>query len=256
MKCRSPESQTGKVGRQIRNPKSAIRNFPEPGCGNQRAAHTYTLLMTRSCPWCLEPIPVDPALPECPHCGRPLGEEGESKARELRFDRVEGAQAARFRRMLAWGAPIMALIAVAMPLVHVGALAVVPLLVAVHLVLVRVVLVRDAQRLLGPVRRLLNRWLARFSFLWIGLPGYGAMTVPVIGVLVGVGTFAVLTSLVHISTMVSLQRERSGRKLARWEKLVPIVLAVLSIGFLVIAISIAVLFGWSIMAIVDRMQTP
>jgi hypothetical protein len=82
------------------------------------------------------------------------------------------------------------------------------------------------------------------------------MTVPVIGVLVGVGTFAVLTSLVHVSTMVSLQRERSGRKLARWEKLVPIVLAVLSIGFLVIAISIAVLFGWSMMAIVDRMQTP
>jgi len=227
------------VAFRIPNSEFRIR----PGYGNRPVGHTYTLLMTRSCPWCLEPIPVDPALPECPHCGRPLGEEGESKARELRFDRVEGAQAARFRRMLAWGAPIMALIAVAMPLVHVGALAVVPLLVAVHLVLVRVVLVRDAQRLLGPVRRLLNRWLARFSFLWIGLPGYGAMTVPVIGVLVGVGTFAVLTSL-------------SGRKLARWEKLVPIVLAVLSIGFLVIAISIAVLFGWSMMAIVDRMQTP
>ena len=212
--------------------------------------------MNKSCPWCLEPLPVGPALPECPQCGRPLGEEGEEKARALRFDNVEASQVAGFRRMLAWGMPITALIAVAMPLAHVGALAVVPVLVAVHLVLVRVVLVRDAQRLLGPVRRFLNRWLARFSFLWIGLPGYGAMTVPVAGVLVGVGTFAVLTSLVHVSTLVSLQRERSGTELARWEKLVPIVLAVLSIGFLVIVIIIGVLFGWSIMAIVDGMQAP
>jgi len=210
--------------------------------------------MTRSCPWCLEPLLVRPAPPECPHCGRPLGEEGEPRARELRFDRVEAAQVGRFRRMLAWGMPVAALIAVAMPLVHVGALAVVPLLVAVHLMLVRVVLVRDAQRLLGPVRRMLNRWLARFSFLWIGLPGYGAMTVPVVGVLVGVGTFTVLTSLVHVSTMVTLQRERSGKELARWEKLVPVVLAVLSIGLLVVVIGLAMLFGWSIMAIVDRMQ--
>jgi len=212
--------------------------------------------MTRSCPWCLEPLPARAAPSECPHCGRPLGEEGEPKARELRFDRVEAAQTARFRRMLAWGAPITALIAVAMPVAHVAALAVVPLLVAVHLVLVRMVLVRDTQRLLGPVRRLLNRWLARFSFLWIGIPGYGAMVVPIIGVLVGVGTFTVLTSLVHVSSMVSLQRERSGKKLARWEKLVPIVLAVLSIGFVVIVISIAVLFGWSIVAIANRMQAP
>jgi len=217
---------------------------------------TYTLLMTRSCPWCLEPLPVRSAPSECPHCGRPLGEEGEPKARELRFDRVEAAQAARFRRMLAWGVPIIAVIAVAMPFAHVGALAVVPVLVAVHLVLVRVVLVRDAQRLLGPVRRLLSRWLARFSFLWIGIPGYGAMVVPIAGVLVGVGTFTVLTSLVHVSTMVSLQRERSGRKLARWEKVVPIALAAISIGFILIVISIAILFGWSVTAIVDRMQGP
>jgi len=56
--------------------------------------------------------------------------------------------------------------------------------------------------------------------------------------------------------MVSLQRERSGKQLARWEKLVPIVLAVLSIVLLVIVIGLAMLFGWSIMAIVDRMQAP
>jgi hypothetical protein len=156
--------------------------------------------------------------------------------------------------MLTWGVPITAVIAIVMPVAHIGALAVVPLLMAIHLVIVRVVLVRDAQRLLSPVRRLLNRWLARFSFLWIGLPGYGAMTVPVVGVVIGAGTFALLTAVVHVSTVVSLQRERSGQELAMWEKLVPSVLAVLSLVLLVVVICIAIVFGWSVMALVDRMQ--
>jgi hypothetical protein len=169
---------------------------------------------------------------------------------------VEAAQAAAYRRLLVWGAPTVVVIAIAMPFAHIGALAIVPLLVAVHLVIVRVVLVRDAQRLLRPMRRLLNRWLARFSFLWIGLPGYGAMTVPVIGVVLGAGTFALLTSIVNVSTAVSLERERSGKELARWEKLVPIVLAVISIGLILLAIGVAALFGWSVMAIMERMQAP
>jgi hypothetical protein len=153
-----------------------------------------------------------------------------------------------------YGVPIAAAIAVVMPAVHIGALAVVPLLVGVHLAIVRVALVRDAQRLLGPVRRLLNRWLARFAFLWIGLPGYGAMTVPVAGVLAGAGTFALLTTVVHVSTVVSLERERTGRELARWEKLVPTVLAIVSVFLLVFAIGVAIVLGWSVMAVVDRMR--
>ena len=201
-------------------------------------------------------MPVRQTPPECPHCGSTLGKEGEPKALEVRFEKVEAAQSAAFRRLLAYGAPVVAVIAVAMPFVHIGALAVVPLLIAVHLVIVRVVLVRDAQRLLRPMRRLLNRWLSRFSFLWIGLPGYGAMTVPVVGVVLGVGTFALLTSIVHVSTAVSLNRERTGQELAPWEKLVPIVLAVVSIGLILLAIGVAALFGWSVMAIVERMQAP
>ena len=212
--------------------------------------------MTRSCPWCLEPLPVRHTSPECPHCGSTLGKEGEPKALELRFEKVEAAQSAAFRRLLAYGAPIVAVIAIAMPFVHIGALAVVPLLIAVHLVVVRIVLVRDAQRLLGPMRRLLNRWMARFAFLWIGLPGYGAMTVPVVGLVLGVGTFAILTSVVHVSTAVSLDRERSNKELAPWEKFVPMVLAVISIGLILLAIGFAALFGWSVMAIADRMQAP
>jgi hypothetical protein len=169
---------------------------------------------------------------------------------------VEAAQAAAYRRLLAWGVPTVAVIALAMPFVHVGALAVVPLLAAVHLVIVRVVLARDAQRVLRPMRRLLNRWLARFSFLWIGLPGYGAMVVPVVGVVLGAGTFVLLTSIVHVSTAVSLNRERTGQGLAPWEKVVPIVLAVISIGLILLAAGAAALFGWSVMAILERMQSP
>jgi hypothetical protein len=169
---------------------------------------------------------------------------------------VEAAQAATYRRLLAWGAPTVAVIAIAMPFVHIGALAVVPLLLAVHLVIVRVVLVRDAQRLLRPLRRFLNRWLARFSFLWIGLPGYGAMTVPVVGVVLGAGTFVLLTSIVHVSTVVSLNRERTDQKLALWEKLVPVVLAVISIGLILLAIGAALFFGWSVMAIMEKVQAP
>jgi len=108
--------------------------------------------------------------------------------------------------------------------------------------------------MLWPMRRLLNRWLARFSFFWIGLPGYGAMTVPVVGVLVGAGTFALLTSIVQVSTAVSLDRERAGKQLARWEKAVPIALALISIGLILLLIGLAALFGWSVMAIVERMQ--
>jgi len=210
----------------------------------------------KTCPWCLEPLPVRRIPAECPHCRRELGEDAEPKALELRYARVEARQSAAYRKLLTYGVPLAAVIALVMPFVHIGALAVVPLLLAVHLVTVRVLLVRDAQRLLRPVRRLLNRWLARFSFLWIGIPGYGAMTVPVVGVLVGVGTFALLTSIVQVSTAVSLERERAGKELARWEKVVPVVLAVISIGLILLAIAVAALFGWSVMAIMERMQVP
>ena len=212
--------------------------------------------MKHGCPWCLEELPIREKPAVCPHCGRPLGEMGELQARQLRFERVEAAQTATFRQMLIWGAPITAVIALAMPLVHFGAIAVVPLLVGLHLVVARVVLVRDAQRLLRPVRKFLNRWLGRFAFLWIGLPGYGAMTVPLVGILVGVGTFALLTSVVHVSTMVGLEREKAGKDLAVWEKLVPVALAVLTVGLLLVGMALAVLFGWSAAAIMDWMQSP
>ncbi len=212
--------------------------------------------MAKSCPWCLEKLPARQALEACPHCGRNLGTDANSEALELRFVRVQQEQTATYRRLLMWGTPLVGVVAIVMPLVHIGALAVVPLVVAAHLVVVRVVLVRDAQRLLRPVRRLLNRWLGRFAFLWIGLPGYGAMTVPVAGVAVGAGTFALLTSIVHLSTAVSLERERKGKELAGWEKALPITLAVISIVLILLAVAAAALLGWSVAGIMEKMQAP
>jgi len=183
-----------------------------------------------------------------------LGGEGEPKALELRFERVEREQGATFRRLLAWGAPIVAVVALVVPLLHIGAVIAVPMVVMVHLVVVRVVLVRDAQRLFGPVRRLLNRWTTRFSFLWIGLPGYGAMSVPVLGVVVGAGTFVILTTIAHLSTAIALQKERSGQPLSVWEKAVPVALAVVTVVMVLVLIGLAVLFGWTVAAIAGRMQ--
>ncbi len=209
-----------------------------------------------TCPWCLEPLPLRRSAPECPHCGRLVGGDGEPKALRMRFERVERDQDSMYRRLLAWGSPSVAAVAIFVPLLHVGAIIAIPLVVLVHLVVVRLMLVRDAQRLFGPVRRLLNRWTIRFAFLWFGLPGYGAMTVPVLGIVLGAGTFVVLTTIAHVSTLAALRREGSGRPLSRWEKSVPVALAVLTVVLVLVVIGLAVLFGWTVAAITERMQTP
>ena len=180
--------------------------------------------------------------------------DGEPQALELRFQMAEREQGAMYRRMLTWGAPVTAAVAIVVPLFHLGVVIAIPIVVAVHLVLVRVILVRRAQRLLGSVRRLLNRWTIRFAFLWIGLPGYGAMAVPIFGIAVGTGTFVVLTTIAHVSTVVSLQRERSRQPLSGWEKVVPLGLAVLTVVVLLVFLGLAAIFGWTVAAIAERMQ--
>ncbi len=156
--------------------------------------------------------------------------------------------------MLVVGLPVVALLAIVAPFLHLAAVAAVPLVTGIHLAAARIVLARPAKPLLGSMRRLLLRWLARLAFLWIGLPGYGSMTVPVVGVATGAATFAALTSLVHFSTLQGLRRERAGRPLARWEKVVPIALAVLTVGFVVAAIGLGLLLGWSVTALLDSLR--
>ncbi len=223
---------------------------------NFRGTRAYTHEVKKTCPWCLETLPLRRSAPECPHCGRLVGGEGEPQALQTRFERVECDQNSAYRRLLAWGTPSVAAVAVFVPLLHIGAVIAIPLVLLVHLVLVRLLLVRDAQRLLGPVRRLLNRWTIRFAFLWVGLPGYGAMTVPVVGIALGARSFVVLTTIAHIATLTALQRERSGRSLSRWEKALPVALAVLTVVMLVVVTGLAVLFGWTVAAIAGKMQAP
>ena len=63
---------------------------------------------------------------------------------------------------------------------------------------------------------------------------------PVLGIVLGAGTFVVLTTIAHVSTLAALQRERSGQPLSRWEKVVPVALAVLTVVTLLVLIGVAV----------------
>ena len=99
-----------------------------------------------------------------------------------------------------------------------------------------------------------EREQVRFAFLGIGLPGYGAMTGPLLGLVLGPGTFVVLTTIAHVSSIVALQRERSGQPLSRWEKAVPVGLAAATVLVLAAAVGLALVFGWTVAAIAERMH--
>ncbi len=106
------------------------------------------------------------------------------------------------------------MLAVAASLIHFGGVLLSPFVALVHLVVLRVYVVREARHYLGPTRRLFTRWAARFAFLWLGLPGYAAMAVPLAGIVSGAATFVVLTEVVHVYTAWSLAREQSATTLA------------------------------------------
>jgi hypothetical protein len=207
--------------------------------------------MSRRCPWCCEALNRgDVAV--CPHCERPLKDDTGAELRpvDLRYDRVEATQCQRYRSLQLVGAPIVAVIAIAMSLLHLAAVALAPLMALVHLVLVRLVLVRDAHRLLGPTRRRFNRWLARFGFLWIGVPGYALAATPVLGILAGVGTFVGLNAAVHGYARWSLERERLRQPLQTWEKFLLAVLAVATVVVLTVVVALTLLLGWSVAALI------
>jgi hypothetical protein len=157
--------------------------------------------------------------------------------------------------MLLWGVPAVALLAVAASMAHLGNLVLAPLVAIVHLVVLRLYVVREARRYLGPTRRLFTRWLARFAFLWLGLPGYASMAVPLAGVVGGVATFVVLTEIVHVYTAWSLTREREGQPLLAWEQVMMAALAVVTLVVILSFVIGAAVVGWSAVAIVDWLQS-
>jgi hypothetical protein len=209
--------------------------------------------VSRSCPWCLEPLRWRERRAErCPHCDRPLAAaDAELRPIDVRYPQVEAVQQAHFRQVLGWGAGVVAVVALAVPAIHLVAVVAVPLVLVAHMVVLRVYLIREARRLLGPTRRMFTRWMCRFSFLWLGLPGYGLMVVPVAGVVAGVVTFAALTGLGHRYTLWSLRQERDRAPLQLWEKLLLAAFAVLTVVLLLVVTVGALLLGWGVAALVE-----
>lgn len=167
----------------------------------------------------------------------------------MRYDRTEEAQWARYWQFLVVGVPGVAVVAVAMPFLHFGAVALAPLSAVIHLVVARWYLTGDSLRLLGRTRRQFNRWLARFSFLWVGVPGYAAMVTPVAGIAIGAATFAGLTSIVHFYARWSLEREYRRLPLLTWEKTLLVVLAVATLLVIAALLVLAAAMGWSVTAL-------
>jgi len=150
--------------------------------------------------------------------------------------------------------PAIAILAVTASLIHIGGVLLAPLVALVHLVVLRVYVVREARRYLGPTRRLFTRWTARFAFLWLGLPGYAAMAVPLAGILSGVVTFVVLTEVVHVYTAWSLAREHSGQPMLAWEKVLMATAATVTIVVIVGVVIGGVAVGWSVVALIDWLR--
>jgi hypothetical protein len=175
----------------------------------------------------------------------------ELRSIDLRYQGVEETQCERFRTLQMVGGPVVAIISAAMPLLHAAALFVAPLLAVAHLLILRLVLVRDANRLLEPARRRFNRWLARFAFLWIGLPGYALTATPLAGIVFGAGTYLLLNTAIHGYARWSLRREHLRQPLATWETLLLVTLAVATLLLALVLIGVTALLGWSVAALVE-----
>jgi hypothetical protein len=135
-----------------------------------------------------------------------------------------------------------------LPLLHLTGLMLVavPVLVVLHLGLVRLVLFRETRPLLGPRRRFFHRWLGRLAWLWLGGPGYALTAVPVAGALAGGAVFAGLTAGYHYYTLWSLRQERERRRPTWWEVTLLVVLAVLTLAVLATLAVLVFVLGWAI----------
>ena len=209
--------------------------------------------MPHRCPWCLEPLSLGQRkASSCPHCERPLdGPDGEPRELDLRYEAIEARHRARVQEVLQWGVPAVVVLAVTASLIHIGGVLLAPLVAVVHLVVLRIYVLREARQYLGPTRRLFTRWIARFAFLWLGLPGYAAMAIPLAGIVGGVATFVVLTEVVHVYTAWSLARERSRQPLLAWETVLMATLATITIVVIVGIVIGGVVVGWSVVTLID-----
>lgn len=205
----------------------------------------------RTCPWCLGRLErAARQAPACPRCGRARFDAQGLPLRpiDVRFDRLVAEQATRFDLLIRLGPAVAGVALLPLPLLHLTLtpLLVVPLLLAATLISLNLFLYRPARRTLGPTRRLFHRWLARLGVVWVGAPLYSLSTIPVLGALIGAGTFAGLAWALHHYTLWSLGRERDRRPLAVWERVTLIVLTVLLLIVLNLLLLLTVLVGWGL----------
>ena len=218
----------------------------------------YTRPVGKVCPWCLEPLRLsDRKAVRCPRCDRSLVDDTGRELRpiDLRYDSTVAQQQERFPQVLMIGGAIVLVIAIGLSTLHLAAVAAAPLIVVAHLVAVRLWLVRDAMRLLGPARKRFVRWLSRLGFLWIGIPGYGLAAAPLVGILPAVAAFAGLTAAAHAYTGWSLTREFDRAPLAGWEKALLWILALATLAALIGLAALVALLGWSAAAIAEWVST-
>jgi hypothetical protein len=161
---------------------------------------------------------------------------------------VEAEQCVIFKQLMIWGSAVAALLFAVIPFTLPFAA---PLVLVAHLVVIRVWLTRQARSLLGPARRFFVRWISRLAFLWAGGLGYSLSATPLVGIVLGAGTFAGLTAGAHSYTLWSLRREHGRKPLALWEKLTLLALVALTLTLLVLVIGLAILLGWSIAQLVE-----
>lgn len=213
--------------------------------------------MASTCPTCLETLPFrHPRDQPCPGCGAALvGADGrELRPLDLRFDELERWQRARYVELLAAGTLVAVAVALVAPAVPAAVVVAPPLMVIAHVVALRLVLVRRTARYLSPRRRIVQRWLTRFGVLWVGGPAYAASVVPFVGVLPAAGAFALLTTVVHHHALWSLARERDRRPPGRWEWMLVIGFAVLTLVALVVLAALAAAVGWSVSQLLELVR--
>jgi hypothetical protein len=191
------------------------------------------------CPWCRERIRPLAADAPCPECGRALQQDGIAlRPVDVAAQEVLAQQDEQLRPFLVAGALAAFTLAIGMQLVHAAAV-LAPAVAVVHLLAVRLALIRGSYMLLGPTRRRFNRWILRLSTLWVGVPGFALGATPVIGLAAPPAVFAGLTLLAHHYTRSSVERERQRLPLLVWEKIVLGVLAASTVALLVLMLALA-----------------
>ena len=209
------------------------------------------------CPWCREKLGAEEVLGEiCPHCGRELVDFNGRELRplDLRYEELEEELQRRLRKVLLRGTPVAVLLGLLFPFAHVAALVLLPAMALAHLILIRLYLQGVGRAYYGLARSFSTRWMTRLVFLWIGGPLYGMAILPILGGPISGICFAGLSWLAVRYEQRNLSREKERLPSAGWEKLLLVLLGLLSLVALALVFVLSVLLGFSVQALIAWLQ--